>query len=71
MKVLNSYTIEELCNKNKCIIINSNKGTSITIEESNGITFIYFCFGNKYKKAKNYGILTPGIAVIEEKMPND
>lgn len=50
MQIINSYTIDELCNENKKIIIKSQNGVEIIIEPTDAGTRLYFLFGNELVK---------------------
>lgn len=47
---VNSYSIEELCNENKQIIIRSQKGIEIGITPTKEGTELRFYFGNEVQK---------------------
>lgn len=51
---LNYYTLEELCNENKKIIIKSQDGIEIGIEPSKGGTIINLYLGGKIKKLDSF-----------------
>ena len=49
-RIIRTYTIEELCNENKKIIIKSQDGIEIGIEPTPNGTELYFYFGNEVIK---------------------
>lgn len=64
MEIINSYTLDELCNEYKHIIIDTQDGISLSIFVEHGKTFILFPFGNETTKPENFGHLSSGIVVI-------
>lgn len=64
MKSINLYSIEELCNEHKQIIIKTQEGVQISISVEHGMTFVLLPFGNKTTSPEEYGKMSTGIAVI-------
>ena len=64
MKTVNGYSIEELCNENKQIFLNTQEGVQLSIFVENGITFVLLPFGNKIGDPKDHGHLSSGFTVI-------
>lgn len=56
---IRTYKIEELCNENKKIIIQSQNGVEIGIEPTPDGTSLYFYFGNEVEKREFDYLIKP------------
>ena len=63
MKLINSYTLDELCNEHKCISIETQDGVHLSISVEHGVTIILFPFGNNTERPENFGYLSKGVAI--------
>ena len=63
-QIIKGYTLDELSNENKAIILDTQEGVRIHIEFVNGKTQITFPFGNKFIKTEWNHLI-----VIPEQMP--
>ena len=63
MRIINSYTLDELCNEHKCISIETQDGVCLSISVEHGVTLVLFPFGNNTERPENFGHLSNGVAV--------
>jgi hypothetical protein len=64
MKQVWKFNLNELCGKEKQIILETQEGVELSILVENGVTLVLLPFGNKTVTPKKYGHLSSGIVVL-------
>ena len=57
--IIKAYTLDELCNENKQIIIDTQEGVRISIEVTHEGTRLYYAFGNEVIKREFDTLILP------------